>query len=158
MAATLTRFMLDLSLWWPCENRISLLCLPGAAPTPVDFSDEAPSLFKPCKTCNKLQHVITGGSSAKALLCGVLGGTSALVRSARHPALLSDEPPMPPSAHCAYGATWEHSLSLLLPPHGCLLLLRGLGAGNTGKRTEFLTPAQPWGVYVCVCFSFFQWW
>lgn len=114
-----TSFMLDIPLQWPCDNRISLLCLPEASPTPTAFSDKAPSLFKPCKTCNELQHVIRVGSSDKALLCAVLGGTSTLVW---HPAFTEYEPPMPPSAHCGYRVTWDHSLSPLLLSQGCLLL------------------------------------
>lgn len=73
MAVTLTRFMPDIPLWRPCDNRISLLCLPRAALIPGDFSDRSFSLFKPCKAYNKLQHVIMLGILGRALLCGLLG-------------------------------------------------------------------------------------
>lgn len=134
MADTLTRFMPDIPLWWPCDNRISLLCLPRAALIPGDFSDKSFSLFKPRKKRNKLQHVIMLGVSGRALHCGVLGGTSTLVWSAGHPAVTLCEPPMPPSAHFGYSVTWKHSLSPLLHPKGACYWLSRTRCGEYREK------------------------
>lgn len=126
-------------------------CLPRAALVPGDFSDKGFSLVKPCKTCNKLQHVIMLGILGRALLCGVLGGTSALEWSAGHPVFTLYEPPMPPSAHLGYSVTWKHSLSPLLHPEGACYWLSRTRCGE--YREKDFSPCLSFGVHMCVYIS-----
>lgn len=105
------------------------------------------SLFKPCKTCNKL-HVIMLGILGRALLCGVLGGTSALAWSAGHPAFTLCEPPMPPSAHFAYSVTRKHSLSPLLHPKGACYWLSRTRCGEYREKDFSLCFSDLVHIYV----------
>lgn len=118
------------------------------------FGDKAPSLLEPCKACSELQHVIAAGSSDKALLCGVPGGTLGLVRPARCPAFTW-------GTNAPFSVLWLWCYLSPFPfplPGLPRVLITDSGMGRGEHRGKELPPrflSQPLCVFVCL--FFFQW-